>query len=462
MTTASNAAPSRLRRRLLTALFILLGLGLLLVVAVIVWRTSLASKIDARLKAIRADGFPASAAELDQWYTTVPEKENAALIYLQATDVMAPRDSTEEADFNGQLRRLPRSAPLPPELKSRLAEKVAAQRAALELLHQAAALAGSRYPIDLNKGLMSDLSHLSKIKSAAQVLQQEALLNLENGRPDTAGLSLHASLRVGQSLANEPVLISQLVRIATDTLSTISLQRVLSRAALPDAQLTNLMTDLAKADDSQFSVRALAGERATAVRYFRMSGKDIATMQAEPADDGAALQIPRGMGLVRATGFFERDLLFYLDTMATNVLAAGLPPPQSIEVSKVASQRVIVAKKRFYILSGLLLPALDKAITRFAEDSARLRAAQVALAIERHRLTHQNQLPASLNALVPAYLKSVPVDPFDGEPIRYRRLPKGYVVYSIGSDGADDGGTEKPPGKTTKDDGYDLTFTVER
>jgi len=36
------------------------------------------------------------------------------------------------------------------------------------------------------------------------------------------------------------------------------------------------------------------------------------------------------------------------------------------------------------------------------------------------------------------------------------------VVYSIGSDGADNGGAEKPQGKTAKDEGYDLPFTVER
>jgi hypothetical protein len=30
------------------------------------------------------------------------------------------------------------------------------------------------------------------------------------------------------------------------------------------------------------------------------------------------------------------------------------------------------------------------------------------------------------------------------------------VVYSIGRDGADNGGPEKPPGTTLKDEGYDL------
>jgi len=54
-------------------------------------------------------------------------------------------------------------------------------------------------------------------------------------------------------------------------------------------------------------------------------------------------------------------------------------------------------------------------------------------------------------------------DPFDGAPLRYRRLEKSYVIYSVGQDGHDDGGREKPADwnpadKTTSD----ITFTVER
>lgn len=34
----------------------------------------------------------------------------------------------------------------------------------------------------------------------------------------------------------------------------------------------------------------------------------------------------------------------------------------------------------------------------------------------------------------------VPLDAYDGKPIRYRRLADGVVVYSVGADGKDDGG----------------------
>ena len=43
------------------------------------------------------------------------------------------------------------------------------------------------------------------------------------------------------------------------------------------------------------------------------------------------------------------------------------------------------------------------------------------------------------------------------------RLAKGYVIYSVGNDGHDDGGREKPADwKSTDKTTYDITFTVER
>jgi hypothetical protein len=41
--------------------------------------------------------------------------------------------------------------------------------------------------------------------------------------------------------------------------------------------------------------------------------------------------------------------------------------------------------------------------------------------------------PAALTELVPDYLISVPIDPFDGQPLRYQQTANGYKLWSIGS-----------------------------
>ena len=44
-----------------------------------------------------------------------------------------------------------------------------------------------------------------------------------------------------------------------------------------------------------------------------------------------------------------------------------------------------------------------------------------------------------MSTLTPS-LPSVPLDPLDGKPLRYHQYPEGVVVYSISTDGKDDGG----------------------
>jgi hypothetical protein len=98
---------------------------------------------------------------------------------------------------------------------------------------------------------------------------------------------------------------------------------------------------------------------------------------------------------------------------------------------------------------------------------ANLRITQTALAVESFRVAHEDNLPQSLDDLVPSILTTIPTDPYDGKPLRYRRLAKGYVVYTIADDGRDDGGAEyksskDSSGSVSQRSSYDWTFIVER
>jgi hypothetical protein len=75
----------------------------------------------------------------------------------------------------------------------------------------------------------------------------------------------------------------------------------------------------------------------------------------------------------------------------------------------------------------------------FLATHAQMRSAQVALAAECYRRAH-GDWPQALTELVPEHLPTVPLDPFDGEPLRYRRTERGVVIYSVGENGRDDGG----------------------
>ena len=162
------------------------------------------------------------------------------------------------------------------------------------------------------------------------------------------------------------------------------------------------------------------------------------------------------------TGFEERDLNFYLQTMDKSISLAALPPPASLTFSNDLESARSVARKRLYHSIRMLLPSSSKSVVREASTQANIRLATTALAVERFRLA-EGRLPEGLDELAPQFLDAVPTDPFDGAPLRYRRLGRGYMIYSVDADGHDDGGREPPEHKESDDkSSYDITFIVER
>jgi hypothetical protein len=81
-----------------------------------------------------------------------------------------------------------------------------------------------------------------------------------------------------------------------------------------------------------------------------------------------------------------------------------------------------------------------KSVEFMVTPLAVLRSLRTAVAIERHRRGHSEELPATLSDLTPTYLHTALVDPFSGQPIRYARLADSYVVYSVGVNRSDDKG----------------------
>jgi len=73
---------------------------------------------------------------------------------------------------------------------------------------------------------------------------------------------------------------------------------------------------------------------------------------------------------------------------------------------------------------------------RKAVDTRLLAAA---LALRAYKLDH-GAYPASLEALAPMYLPSIPQDPFGSGPLKYKVTGRGYSLYSIGPDSIDNGG----------------------
>lgn len=104
---------------------------------------------------------------------------------------------------------------------------------------------------------------------------------------------------------------------------------------------------------------------------------------------------------------------------------------------------------------GTTMPSVVSVIGKKSQESVQLEATRITLALRAYQLKN-GRLPEDLSALVPEFLKEVPLDDFDGQPMRYSREPK--RVYSVSTDSKDDGGVETDTRKHTPDYAFPFSF----
>jgi hypothetical protein len=94
--------------------------------------------------------------------------------------------------------------------------------------------------------------------------------------------------------------------------------------------------------------------------------------------------------------------------------------------------------------NALMVSLYDQGVesARNAQDrtNAQLELDRIAAALAVYRAEH-DAYPEKLHDLVPSVLEKLPVDLFHGRPHIYRRIHDGYLLYTLGPNDQDDGGS---------------------
>ncbi len=459
----------------LVIVVLIFGLGLIWILG---YRLSGNSAVADLENKIKQSGQPLTVADLAANYAATPDATNGAALLLDVWEQTAPEFWRAFRDGSGHLPQRPdpkydRALPfLGPDAQhlsrtnalpatNLVAAEVYVEGMADHLDAVRAALRCSqfRFPIQITNGFNALLPHLAPMKAEAMNFRIEALLAGERGDVDAALGSLEDAARVGKALANEPFIISQLVRIACNNMVLEDLQRLLSRRALSTRQLERVDALLDQLQMPGALRAALISERACDLSAFSLPAAQVL---GTPGEDRVAVSgSTAAMGVLSILGLKAADHRLMLETMTEAIALAGKDDPHANEQIEALFRDVGSKARQFppKLFTSMLLPSLERVPTRFAACEGRRRAAKSAVAVERYRLAHDGHLPENLEALVPDFLKEVPPDPFDGNPLRFRPLSPGFVVYSIGANRVDDGGKERL--KYSSHD-YDETFFIER
>jgi hypothetical protein len=441
-------------------LFICVGLLVFLLVVLAVggyfFQVSNARGRLARIMADLDEGDPGwRLDDIEAARPTLPEEGNSARVVM-AVYRMMPKGALDYKVLE-PLDKLPP----PPELleKARadlLQRELEPLAPAVELARSLAEMPAGRHQLTIAPNpILTLLPDQQNTRATFNLLRYDVLDLGQKGDGRAALRSCRALVNAARSLDDEPFIISQLVRIAGIGVAASAIERSLAQGEPPAEELARLQKLLEEEEGHRTLLVALRGERALQHKIF--TGLTNGSININEVTGGGA---GGDWGEVMA-GWFQailarREHPEIMEMMSRAIAAARLPEHEQLAAEKELDE-ALRSLPRSIILVRLLMPGMSKVAAAARRKTAMVRCLRVLLALERYRLD-KKAWPAKLEELTPQYLSSVPLDPYDGKALRYRRVKDGVIVYSVGPDGTDDGGNidRTAPTKAGTDLGYQL------
>jgi hypothetical protein len=298
------------------------------------------------------------------------------------------------------------------------------------------------------------LPNLGLQRELARHLAADARVALSRSEGDRFVSDINALLGLAHHAGEHPVLIAKLVGAAIAVLAVDTTGRALADRAdlLSEPQLIALAHRFgAMPVEIDVGVERLFFED-TVQRMYSDDGRGGGRLVVGEAlnllhrGDSPASAVLKGAGgpILSALAVGRWEVVREWDRlMGITRDEAAMPmwtwtaAPGEREISRVT-------KSKWYNVRYFPLPALIPAIGRVTvtSNTAAMRRDGVtaAIALELWRRSH-GSYPATLDDMTPDLLPAIPIDRFDGAPLRYHVDAAGRpVIYSVGMDRDDDGG----------------------
>lgn len=423
----------------------------------------------------RAVGLPLTGKELETLYPRVPDERNAAVAFRKIFERMpdkstylgttpAEEEAWKERVDTDRLLELSPDSPLPDDMRTAFALYVDLHAHVIPDIHAALQYPECQFLFELREGPNTDLSHLAQLRAAARIFQYRSILAADANNVDLAIVDIDTVQAIADALEGEKYVIGGFIGIALRGIGLDAAEKLLYRRSMTDSQLQRLSASCEMSLSQETVKRWYEGELLNSVGIYDADYSSLTPQEirreiyATPSIywDGHPESIEFSRRLFE--WYIAHNRLIIIGEMAKIVEASQLPTWEILhqlgEISEALDDRRIPP-----ILAGVIIPAVTRAPYAYVRCMTQRTNLTTAIAVERYRVAHGN-LPETLDALVPDYLDSIPIDAFDGNPLRYRVNDIGYTIYSIGPDQIDDSGV--PMAKVMPDEPGDIVLTIRR
>jgi len=389
----------------------------------------------------------------------VPDAENAALLYESATLLLKaqPAPNRNLLEYLGGLSdKFLKESIEPDELAElqKLIEQDAVTQA-LSIIEDGTRRRSYRFDYDYKAGFNMLMPNLSNMRNIIRIIGVKSCLQAEAGRSDAAWQLAQTQLKLADAMRDEPMLISFLVRLVSIRTSCETIQRI-CEIAPPNAEQYNILEKmLLDYEDRTQLVLAMDGERLLGGEWaFNLLRNGSATDLSAITSTESEL-VEMCMNLYSAFKPLSlADQAAYLRIMAE--YTRFVQQPYSPNDTRTIDRKVEQMQGRLHIVTSIIVPAIGRVKERYWEIIAQMRITRAGLALIQERKA-QDVFPQTLEKLQLENLE----DPFSRELLRYKTQGQGFILYSIGPDEKDNGGSPKQK-KQEKDWDIVWAYTGER
>jgi hypothetical protein len=396
----------------------------------------LGRRVEAELARIKASGEPVCAAELAG--QPLPDASNGAIPYSKAFKLLKRTDRGGTYIDLRNCDLLSASGRNEPKTWANAREAIVTNSKALSLAEQAAAMPNCRFATNWAAGFGALFPYHYPLRLLANLAAIRAVVQARDGDMDGAAKSIALVLRMSYSTKDDATLISPLSRAAIIEYAAAAVRAAADYGQFSDAQASSLAAAFFGVDLGPSFVRALSGERAmiqTTFAIIRRHPADFAESWDDTSLTARAYWYCYGTYIGRP--FFYRDQLESLRFMRKQIRICSLTYRQirQLDLTWMDEQRAGP-------MTAIVCPIFVGARAGVDDATAEARGSQVFLAIQSYKRRF-SAYPASLAAQKASIHWNLNTeDVFSGKDYVYRKVGRGFLLYSIGSNLKDDGGRE--------------------
>ena len=433
-----------------------------------------------KIAELKAQGRPMTIAEIMP--PPVPDEENAALLYNKAFILMTTGEGGKPYIPNKESGTENRAIKIVKEVKSfsdtsqwtdeqkQEISKLVNSRDSqyiYELLEEGSKKSKCNFNRNYEDGpgtLMPDLSYM---RDAIRLLCAKALLQAESGKTKEAFDTLLIGLKISNHLKDGLTLIEQLVRIACDGIIIECIESISDSKGITPEQANLIMDELSAHEGKEPFIKSMDGERVafggwiferiiqgkTSIR--ELSNIGVEGVEGNEGKDTFGDRILSPLFLYLYRPICKKDYICYLTLISKTQDNYNLPYYEYKNNSEISINQQTEQLPRYCIFTRMLLPALDRVAELQARHQAYIDICRTGLALEIYSAKN-GIYPEKLENLVPEFLSEIPIDPFSGESLIYKKTFNGFILYSLGPNMKDDGGIDARITKWKGD--YDIVW----